>query len=99
MWLLSILAVLSFVSCGGDSTSSPEAKKLMTKLLNFVGIPTNIIVAVCIDKNKNGICASSEIQAKVTLNQGENFDDIWKKLALNEDGKYLLEVYDEKLPI
>ena len=100
MWLLSIVAVLSFVSCGGDSTSSsPEAKKLMTKLLNFVGIPTNIIVAVCIDKDKNGICASSEIQAKVTLNQGESFDDIWKKLALNEDGKYLLEVYDEKLPI
>ena len=98
IWLLTTIAILSFVSCGGGS-SSKEAKELMQKMLNFVGIPTNIIVAVCIDKDKNGICASTEVQAKITLNQGDNFDDVWAKLALNDEGKYLLEVYDEKLPI
>ena len=98
MILLNMVLVLTFISCG-SSNSSNEAKELMTKLLNFVGIPTDIVVAVCIDKDRNGICASTEVQAKVTLHKGDSFDDIWEKLTLNEDGKYLLEVYDEKLPI
>ena len=97
-WLLTTIAILSFISCGGGS-SSKEAQKMMQKMLNFVGIPTDIIVAICIDKDKNGVCGTTEVQAKITLNQSDNFDDIWAKLALNNEGKYLLEVYDEKLPI
>lgn len=99
LWVSTVITLLAITGCGSSNKSSEEGKALMNKLLNFVGIPTDIIVAVCIDKDKNGICASSEIQAKVTLNKGDSFDDVWEKLALTNEGKYLLEVYDETLPI
>ena len=94
---LSILVSLSFTSCGGES--SKEARELLSKILQFVGIPHNIIVNVCQDSNRDGICGAGELFTKVTLNKGDSVDDIWKKITLTADGRYFLETYDETLPI
>jgi len=59
IWLLSILSILSFTSCGGES--SKEGKELLTKILQFIGIPHNIIVNVCQDENADGICGAKEL--------------------------------------
>jgi len=67
--------------------------------LQFVGIPQTIIVNVCQDSNKNGICGVDELQTKVTINKGDSVDDIWRKIALNSEGQYFLETYNPELPL
>ena len=94
---LSVIVSLSFTSCGGES--SKEARELLSKILQFVGIPHNIIVNVCQDSNRDGICGAGELFTKVTLNKGDSVDDIWKKITLTADGRYFLETYNETLPI
>jgi len=50
IWLSSLIGVLSFTSCGGGG-GSEEAKELLEKILQFVGIPPQVIVNVCQDRN------------------------------------------------
>ncbi len=98
IWLLSIISMFILVNCGGGS-SSKEAKELLQKILQIVGIPHEIVVNICQDGNENGICENFELQTKVTLNKGDSFDDIWQKITLTEDGKYFLETRDPTKPI
>jgi len=97
MWLLSLIALLSFTSCGGGS--SKEAKALLQKILQFVGIPQEMVGNICQDGNRDGICGGGELFTKVTINKGDTLDDIWKKISLTEDGRYFLETYNPELPI
>ena len=97
LWSLSIVALVGLVNCGGGS--SKEAKELLQKILQFVGIPQTIIVNVCQDSNRDGMCNIGEIQAKVTINKGDSVDDIWRKIALNSEGQYFLETYNPEFPI
>ena len=97
MWVLTIVALLGFASCGGGN--SDEAKALLQKILNLVGIPQNIVVNICQDEDRDGICAINELQAKVTINRGDDMDTILQKLTDNKDGSYFLEIYDSTLPI
>jgi len=94
---LGIVLLLSFASCGGGS--SKEAKDFLQKILQLVGIPQTIVVNVCQDSNRDGICGGLELQAKVSINNGDSVDDIWAKITASKDGKYFLETYDETLPI
>ena len=98
VWLLTIISMFTIVNCGGGG-SSKEAKELLQKILQVVGIPYDIVVNICQDDNKNGICESMELQTKVTLRKGDTFDDIWEKITLTEDGKYFLETRDPTKPI
>ena len=97
-WLLTIISILTIVNCGGGG-SSKEAKELLQKILQVVGIPYDIVVNICQDDNKNGICENIELQTKVTLRKGDTFNDIWEKITLTEDGKYFLETRDPTKPI
>jgi len=93
---LGVVLLLTFASCGGGST---KAKELLQKILQFVGIPQSIVVNVCQDSNKNGICGTDEIFTKVTINKGDNIDNILEKISLTDDGKYFLETYNPSIPI
>jgi len=94
---LGIISIISFTSCGGGS--SKEAKELLSKILQFIGIPHSIVVNVCQDSNRDGICGAKELFTKLTIQKGESIDDIWQKIALTEDGRYFLENVDPNLPI
>ncbi len=94
---LSIVLSLSFTSCGGGS--SDEAKELLSKILQFVGIPHNIIVNVCQDSNLDGVCGGGELFTKLTIKKGESISDILRKISLTPDGKYFLRNVDPTLPI
>ena len=94
---LSVVLLLSFVSCGGGS--SKEAKALLQKILQFKGIPQEILVNICQDENKNGICGADELFTKVRINKNDSADDIFQKISLTDDGKYFLQTYNPKLPI
>ena len=95
--LLIISLSLSFTSCGGGS--SKEAREILSKILQFVGIPHNIIVNVCQDSNDNGFCEGKEIFTKLIIKKGDSVDDILRKISLTEDGRYLLETYNPDIPI
>jgi len=94
---LGVISIISFTSCGGGS--SKEAKELLTKILQFIGIPHSIVVNVCQDSNRDGICGAKELFTKLTIQKGESIDDIWEKISLTEDGRYFLENVDPNLPI
>jgi hypothetical protein len=96
IWLLSILGIVFFTACG---SSSKEAKELQTKQLKLIGIPQDIVANICQDDNTNGICESTELQAKVSFSQGDNMETIWSKLTLTSEGRYLLETYDPSKPL
>jgi hypothetical protein len=93
----SIILLLSFTNCGGDS--SEEAKELLQKILQLVGIPQEIVVNVCQDNNRDGVCGALEIQTKLTINRDDSIDNIWRKITSNKNGRYFLETYNETLPI
>ncbi len=96
VWLLSFTAMLGIINCGGGSE---EAKKLLQKILQFVGIPQTIVVNICQDTNRDGRCSSDEHQTKITLSRGDGIDDLWQKISLSEDGRYFLETYNPALAI
>jgi len=98
IWIFSIISMFTLINCGGGSNSK-EAKELLQKILQVVGIPYDIVVNICQDDNNNGICENVELQAKITLNKGDNFEDIINKIQLTDDGKYFLETRDPKKPI
>ncbi len=96
-FLIIIGIVIGLDGCG-KKKSSNEAKELLTKILQIVGIPQDIILNVCQDGNKNGVCESVEFQSKliITLDKGEI---VWEKVKESEEGRYFLETYDHTLPI
>jgi len=96
-WLLSLVALLSFNNCGGGSKE--EAKELLQRLLQLVGIPYSIVVNICQDDNSNGFCESTESQVKITVNKGDSAKAIFHKITETSEGKYLLETYDPTKPI
>jgi len=89
----SAVLLLSFTSCGGES--SKESKKLLYK----IGIPNSIIVNICQDSNRDGICEAKELFTKLTIQKGESIDDILYKILLTTDGRYFLETHNPTLPI
>ncbi len=97
LWSLSIVSMLGLASCG--SGSSKEAKELLSKMLQFVGIPQTIVANICQDANRDGICGVGELFTKVTINKGDSIDDIWRKISLTKDGRYFLQTYNPELPI
>lgn len=97
LWFLGMVSILGLVSCKEES--SEEGKQILTKLLNIVGIPHNIILNICQDDNDNGFCESLELQVKVTVNKMDTAKEIWEKVALSEEGQYLIENYDPKKKI
>jgi len=96
--LSSLIVVLSFTSCGGGG-GSEKAKELLEKILQFVGIPQQVIVNVCQDSNRDGICGGGEIFTKVVINKGDSLDDILEKISLTSDGRYFLQTLNPELPI
>lgn len=93
--MLSLL--FSITSCN-KKKSSTEAKELLQKILQVVGIPYDIIVNVCQDDNRNGFCENVELQAKIIYHptKGEIF---WEKIKQSIEGRYFLETYDYTKPI
>jgi len=89
--ILMSAMVMTFMGCGDGST---EAKELLNRLLQVVGIPHEMVVNICQDGNSNGICDATELQTKITITQGDTAESIWQKITLNPDGTYLLEHYD-----
>jgi len=83
IWLSSLIGVLSFTSCGGGG--SEKAKELLEKILQFVGIPQQVIVNVCQDSNRDGICGGGELFTKVVINKGDSLDDILEKISLTSN--------------
>jgi len=96
MWLLSLIGVLSFTSCG---VGSDEAKELLQRLLRLVGIPHDIVVNICQDNNNNGFCESIEPHVSIVMNQGDTAQTLWQKITETADGQYLLETYNPEKPI
>jgi len=96
MWLFSLIGVLSFTSCGGGSE---EAKELLQRLLQLVGIPYDIVVNICQDDNENRICEAIEPQVSIVVNQMDTAQTLWQKIIKTAEGKYLLETYDPTKPI
>ena len=94
---IGVIFILSFTSCGGGS--SDEAKELLSKILQFVGIPHSIIVNVCQDSNRDGICGAKELFTKLVIKKGESVDDILQKISLTADGRYFLNNVDPNVPI
>ena len=90
--IISVAFTLIFIGCGDGSKE--EAKKLLTQILTLVGIPQDLVVTICQDKNDNGSCDSGEIQAKIAINKGDLVDNIWKKVEFNANGEYILKNYD-----
>jgi hypothetical protein len=88
--------MLLFTGCG---SSSDEAKELLEHNLKLVGIPQEIVVNICQDKNDNGSCDLGELQAKVTVNTTDTVAQMWEKVKFEEDGRYILENYDPTLNI
>jgi len=83
--------IIDLINCGG---SSDEAKELLRRLLQVVGIPQSIVVNICQDGNDNGFCESIELQTKVSINKGDGLEKVLDKVSLTADGEYFLENYD-----
>jgi len=89
--MIMLVSTVWFSACGGGDK---EAKELLKRILQLVGIPQNIVVNICQDANANGICGINEIQTKVTIKKGETEKSILEKVALNESNQFFLENYD-----
>jgi len=90
--LLTVVGTMWFTACGGES--SKEAKELLQRILNLVGIPPYIVVNICQDKNDNNLCESIEVLAKITIDTGDTVDAIWEKLFSNGNNSYWLDDID-----
>ena len=98
IWSLSIVAIIGLVNCGGGA--SKEAKALLQRILNLVGIPQSIVLNICQDDNNNGVCEKIELQKKIYINKGDNIDTILSKIKLGDrDGEYILETLDPTKPL
>ena len=98
-WLASSIIIFGIIGCGSGDKDKKEAKELLQKILQVVGIPHEIVVNICQDGNGNGICDATDLQTKITLNRGDTFNDIWQKISLTPDGRYFLETMDRTKPV
>ncbi|SFV56467.1 Chitinase [hydrothermal vent metagenome] len=96
--LLFIILTLNFTGCG---SSSEEGKKLLSHNLKLVGIPPEIVVNICQDKNDNGSCDEGELQAKVSVSKGATIAKMWKeaKVQFDENNIHILENYNPTISI
>ena len=96
--LIFIILTLNFTGCG---SSSKEAKELLTHNLKLVGIPPEIVVNICQDKNDNGSCDVGEFQAKASVSKGATLTKMWKeaKVQFDENNIHILENYDPTISI
>ena len=85
--LLTIVGSMWFTACGGGS--SKEAKELLQRILNLVGIPQTIVVNVCQDNNDNNFCESTEVLASITIDKDDTVDTIWAKAFDGSDSYWL----------
>ena len=76
--LLSPLLIAGLISCGGGDK---EAKELLLRILNLIGIPQNIVVNICQDKNRDGFCSINEVNKKITVKKGTTIAGILNKIA------------------
>jgi len=90
------VTLLNFTGCG---STSKEAKELLQKLLQLVGIPQSIVVNICQDANKDGICNLNEPTATIAIAKGDTAEKILEKFEVSENGRYILEHYDPTLEI
>ena len=88
--------ILNFTGCG---KSSDEAKEVLQKILQVVGIPYNMVVQICQDGNSNQICDLGEVTAKLSISKYDTAETIFKKFQLDKNGQYILEHYDKNLAI
>ena len=86
LWLLSPLLIVGLISCGGGSK---EAKELLLRILSLIGIPQNIVVNICQDKNKDGFCSLNEVNKKISVKKGTSITSILNKITSTDDGRYL----------
>lgn len=96
-WLLIISLLLGLTSCQKKKHSS-EAKELLTKILQVIGIPYDIIINVCQDENNNGFCEKVEFQSKLIYSPTKG-EILWQKIEQSVEGRYFLETYDYTKPI
>jgi hypothetical protein len=96
LWLIVSVGMLLFTGCG---KSSEEGKDLQKHNLKLVGIPQEIVVNICQDKNDNGSCDEGEFQAKVSVGANDTIAQMWEKVKFDADGRYILENYDPALNI
>ncbi len=97
IWILSIVSIITLINCGGGS--SKEAKELLQRILNLVGIPQEIVLNICQNSNNNNICENYELQAKISINKSDNLNTILSKITKTSEGRYLLETLDTTKPI
>ena len=92
---LSIVLLLGLIGCGSSSSSTKEAKELLDKILQVVGIPYDMVVNICQDDNSNGICdIGSEVTSKIFVTRDDTAQTILAKIKLDENGRYILEHFD-----
>jgi len=96
VWI-GVFLTSMFIGCGGNG--SKEAKELLQKILQLVGIPQEVVVNICQDMNENGLCELKEPHARLIVTKDDNLTTITQKLLKTEEGKYLLETYDPTKPI
>lgn len=92
-FLVIILISTVFIGCGSNKNKK-EAKELLQKILQVVGIPYDVVVNICQDGNGDGICNATEVTAKITINKLDTVDTILEKIKLDENGRYIIEHYD-----
>jgi len=92
-FLVIILSSIVFIGCGSNKNKA-EAKELLQKILQVVGIPYDIVVNICQDGNGDGICNATEVTAKITINKSDTIDTIFEKIKLDKNGRYILANYD-----
>lgn len=85
-----VITIVFVVGCNNDK----EAKELLQKLLQVIGIPYEMVVNICQDGNENGFCDDFDLHAKITIRKNDTAEAILQKIQLNPDGTYLLENYD-----
>lgn len=83
------MVVLSFISCGGGSGLSTKKDKSTThKVLNYVGMPTHQVIALCIDTDEDGECGLLEVQDSIYSAEIEDETTpivVQAELGLNQD--------------
>ena len=84
------LLLLNFTGCG----SSDDGKALLKHSVQLVGIPQDIVVNICQDKNNNGSCDEGEFQAKVKVKQGDTIAQMWEKVKFDADARHIIENYN-----
>lgn len=89
--MITLLSSIWFTACGsGDK----EAKELLQRILNLVGIPYSIVVNICQDNNNNNFCEDKEVLAKATINSSDNIDTIFQKIFDDGTNAYWINNLD-----